>query len=163
MARHTKVVTIEASGRDKGKRFFLTEMSAAAFAEWVMKATFAISKNGGQVSPDFIKDGIPGLLMFGLTAITTCSFEAARPLVDEIMACVQTMPGLLTDSHDRRNMIRPTMPEDFEEYTTVLQLQKEALELHLGFSIADKWLEYQLSLVSAEALSSSNMGTSLLQ
>jgi len=48
MARKTATVTISAEGRDKGKTFFLTEMSAERSEEWGERALLALVRGGGQ-------------------------------------------------------------------------------------------------------------------
>lgn len=147
---HTKKITITAQGRDFGKRFVVTEMSAWAWDEWQSRALFAISKGGGAVPDDFTEQGLAGLLAFGLQALTSVSFEEARPLMAELMACVGACPD-----DARPDFVRPggVLESDFEEAKTIQFLRKEALELHLGFSIADEWLKYQAALSALRGIS----------
>lgn len=142
--------------RDHGKRFFITEMSAWDWEQWQARAAFAVSRGGGAVPEDLASEGIAGLLAFGLNALACCSFEDARPLMDELLGCVQIM-----SDKERPDFVRPgpirwrdegTKEEpvwaDIEEASTIQLLRKEALELHLGFSIAAKWLEYRTFLAA---------------
>ena len=150
--RQVKQITITTPGRDFGKRFVITEMSAWAWDEWQSRALFAISKGGGAVPDDFTEQGLAGLLAFGLQALTSVSFEEARPLMAELMACVARCPD-----DARPDFARPggVLDSDFEEAKTIQFLRREALELHLGFSIADEWLKYQTALSALRATSSS--------
>jgi hypothetical protein len=161
--RKTKEVTIAAEGRDKGKRFFITEMSAPRFAEWATRASLAITRGGGNVPAGVLDDGFAGLVAFGLQALASCAFEDARPLLAELDACVQAMPdpsrpgfvrpgGLVEDTADQEG--------DLQEFMSVFRLRQEVLELHLGFSLAAEWLKYQTALAAERAANSSDTPTS---
>ena len=151
--RHTKVVTITHEGRDKGKRFYLTEMGAVDWEDWYFRAAFIISKGGGQVPDDLKTEGIAGLLTFGLNSLMFASVAEAKPLADELLRCVQVMPDPTKPDFVRPGPVHwrdtDAIGADVEEGITITMLRKEVLELHLGFSVADKWLEYRRLLAAA--------------
>lgn len=131
-----KIVVIDgdaASNRDAGKAYFVQEMDAYRAEKWAMRAFFAIAQSGvdlGEVS----KGGIVGLKVAGLQALMNMRFEAAEPLLDEMMDCISRVP-------DRKNpeIYRALRRDqnDIEEVSTLLRLRMEVLELHTGFTMAD--------------------------
>lgn len=143
MARKTATVTIDADTRDKGKTFFLTEMPATDGEAWATRALFAIGRSGIDVPEEILSAGMAGVAMVGVSNLLRASFDEARPLLDEMMGCVQIVP-------DPRNpMIRRGLVEagpdgegaDIEEISTRLRLRSEVVALHVGFSIHEKLSE----------------------
>ena len=122
--RNTVDITITAAGRDAGKTFRLTEMSASAAETWAIRAFMAIAKGGMEI-PDGIPQSIAGIAILGFKALAGADYATAKPLMDEMMSCVQ----ILTDS----GIARKPVEEDIEEVATRLQLRKEVFELHTGF------------------------------
>jgi hypothetical protein len=147
MSRRTKDFKVEASGRDQGKIFRLTEMSAFATEVWAAKALLALL-NAGVDIPDNVKDaGLAGLASIALSALGKMPAESLIPLMEEMMTCVQAVP-------DPRNPLpRPLFPDDIEEVMTLLKIRKELLELHLGFSLAAKLSSSTASAAEAETTS----------
>jgi len=132
MARRTEEFKVEAVGRDKGKIFLLTEMSAFAAEKWAAKALLALMKSGADIPENTLSAGTAGLASIAMTAFGNVPPEALMPLLDEMMACVQCIP-------DPRNpMPRKLVEEDIEEITTIFEIRKRLLDLHLGFSLAAK-------------------------
>lgn len=131
--RKTETVAITAAGRDMGKVFSLTEMSAVAAEKWATRALFALGRNGVDVPDDLMTGGMAGLVALGIRTITSLAFEDAEPLLDEMMECVSFVPD-------------PAKPEvllpwglaqtQVEEVATLLRLRDEVVNLHVGFSIA---------------------------
>lgn len=130
MARKTKTVTITSSGRDQGKVFFLTEMPATKAEKWAARAFLALAKAGLDVPEEAASAGVAGFAAMGLDAIGKLNWEDAEPLLDEMMGCVQVQPS--------PGITRPLVEsaDDIEEVMTLLEIRKELLELHLGFSLA---------------------------
>ena len=155
MARRTKEITIEAAGRDKGKRFFLTEMSAWDLHQWMAKATLAVTASGNIVPAEILNGGIVGLLAFAIQALTSASFEKAEPLMEQMLRCAQIMPDPV-----RPQVKRPWVKEDFEEVITFAILQKEVMQLHVNFSIQDEWSKFLSAFRTIAQQSLSNMPTS---
>lgn len=153
MARKSAVVTISREGRDKGKTFVITEMSAMRAEKWATRAFLALGRAGVEV-PDGLADaGIAGLAVLGLRALASLRFEDAEPLLDEMFARVQIMP-------DPRNpeTVRSVMEDEVEEVSTILKLRAEALDLHMGFSFAGDVFALISDMISSPA--SPSTGTS---
>jgi len=129
MARHTKLVVIEAEGRDKGKVFKITEMDAMQAERWATRLLLGLAKSGVEI-PDGIEEaGMAGVATLAIKAIGGINFADAEPLLDEMMTCVKIMPD---PKHP--DVERAWLKEDFEEVATLLQLRKEVFELHTNFS-----------------------------
>lgn len=123
--RKTATVTIAAQGRDTGKVFVITEMSAAASEEWAGRALFAMMNSGVEIPDNIASAGLAGIAAMGIGALTKVSFDAAKPLLDEMMTCVQIKPS--------QNVTRALIADDIEEVATLLTLRKEVFNLHLSF------------------------------
>lgn len=128
MARKTSVYTVETDGRDKGKSYVLTEMPAAQAEKWAMRALLAAARSGIDIG-NAAGMGMQGVAILGIQALFNISWEEAEPLIDEMMTCVQIKEP---------SGARPLMGEDIEEVMTRFELRQAVLELHMGFSIADK-------------------------
>ncbi len=132
MARSTKDVTITAEGRDKGKVFRLTEMSAAAGERWAIRAVLALGHAGYQVPDNFLGGGMAVLASIGFSALLRIDFHDAEPLLNEMMACVTCV----TDPAS--GIVRPLIDDDTEEVATRLFLRDEVAALHVGFSPVER-------------------------
>lgn len=125
MARKTQTVTIEREGRDKGKTFKLTELSAYESEEWAARALFALMNAGVDIPADIANAGLAGVVSLGISALTKLSFEQAKPLMDKMMACVEYQPS--------PKVTRPLIEDDIEEVATLVQLRESVLKLHTDF------------------------------
>lgn len=131
MARYTKIVKIEASGkRDAGKSYFITEMSAHDSFKWGCKAVLALV-NAGVNLPDGSENlGMAGLVGLTLSSLKTgLKWEEAEPLMDELMTCVKFIPD-----PNKPDIVRDIYPGDIEEFTTIAQLHSEVFKLHINFT-----------------------------
>jgi hypothetical protein len=125
MARKEITVTIATEGRDQGKRFKITEMSAAAGERWAIRAFLALARSG-VVIPDYVQDmGWAGMATIGLRAFAGISYELAQPLLDEMLQCVQIVEP---------NVTRGLTEDDVEEIATYVELRREVFQLHVDFS-----------------------------
>ncbi|END8615764.1 TPA: hypothetical protein ACTL3K_004929, partial [Escherichia coli] len=120
MARKEKFITIEGQGRDKGKVFHLTEMSASQAEWWAMRAIMAMGRGGVELPDDVRSLGMAALALEGLKALSKIPPDEARPLMDEMMDCVQFVPD-----PKKRSIRRPLVEEDIEEIITRLNLRAE--------------------------------------
>lgn len=128
MARKTAIFNAT-DGRDKGKAFFITELPAADAEDWAMRALFALINAGVEIPDDLLSAGLAGLAALGVKSLTKVPYEAAKPLFDTMMQCVQFIP----DPRDHRT-VRPLMTnDDIEEVSTRLALRKAVLDLHMDF------------------------------
>lgn len=130
MARKTKIITITAEGRDRGRAYLITEMPAAQAEKWAARAFLALARSGVQMPDEVSGAGFAGLALMGLRALSGLRFEDAEPLMDEMFGCVAFLPD------GRAELRRPLMEDEIEEVATRLHLREEVLELHTGFSLA---------------------------
>ena len=134
MARKVKEVVITAEGRDQGKTFVITEMPADQAERWALRALLALQAAGVSLPDGFEAAGMAGVAFAGLSALNRIRYEDIAPLLQEMMGCVKYRhrPG-----QDAQPL---AVGEEcqVEEVATLLQLRAEVLELHTGFSLADK-------------------------
>lgn len=128
MARKQATVTITAEGRDKGKVFEITEMPASQSEEWAGRALFAMLNAGVQIPDNIASGGLAGVASLGIDALTKVSFEAAKPLLDQMFSCIKIKPSA--------TVTRDLIEDDIEEVATRLRLRKEVWNLHVDFSTA---------------------------
>lgn len=126
MALKTKQITIE-YGRDKGRVFLITEMSAAHADNWAMRALIALANGGvdlGGLSP---QQGMMGMAGVALDALGRLKADDAIPLLNELLDCVQIIP--------EGGQPRPLNMDfnDVEDFTTLWRLRKEVFALHTDF------------------------------
>ena len=133
MARKSKPVTIEAPGRDHGKRFIITEMPAAQAEAWAFRAMGAMARAGLDIPTGTMESGMAGFAMVGLKAFLAAPWEVVAPLLAEAMACVRVIMPAFPDG---RALVEDGNGDDIEEVATRIKLRDEVFELHLGFSIA---------------------------
>ncbi|MEE2977536.1 MAG: hypothetical protein VYB88_08675 [Pseudomonadota bacterium] len=126
MGRKTSFFTAT-DGRDKGKRFRITEMPATRSEEWAARALFALMQSGVDVDDDVLKAGLAGLAAIGIKALTKVPFDLVKPLFDEMMTCVQY------EFSGQAGGARDLIEDDIEEVVTRLKLRKAVLDLHLEF------------------------------
>lgn len=132
--RRKKVVTITDEGRDKGKRFLITEMLSSQGESWAFRVLFAAGNAGIKVPDPSL--GMAGLAQVGLASLFAIPWIVAEPLLREMMECVQICPD-----HKNPSFTRPLEPAgdgdyDIEEIATRLKLRKEIFQLHVDFSSA---------------------------
>jgi len=128
MARRTAEITIESEGRDRGKRFLLTEAPAIRAEKWAQRASLAVGKSAVQIDGDLADAGWGALAIIGLKVLGGVNYAAAEPLLDEVLEQVQIIEPKIT---------RPLTPDDVEEVGTLLRLRGEVLALHLGASLVE--------------------------
>ena len=128
MARKTTTFTAT-DGRDKGKRFLVTEMSAYRSEEWAARALFAVMQSGVEVPDEVLSAGFAGIAAIGIKALTKVPFELAKPLFDEMMTCVQF--EFVAGQEGGARALVEGENGDIEEVATRLKLRKVVLDLHL--------------------------------
>src|SRR5574338_1443535 len=128
MARATENYTITDDGRDKGKVFVITEMAAEQGEEWAMRALLALMANGVDLPEGVENAGMAAIAQIGIKALARLKWEDAKPLLDEMMGCVQFMPD------PRKPMVvRPLFADDIEEIATRVKLRARVFALHTAF------------------------------
>lgn len=140
--RKTKSVTITAEGRDKGKTYFLTEMNPKKSEKWAARVILALIHSGADIPDDAAKGGMAGIASMGskgvMALLSGARWEDIEPLLDEMLECVKCQPN-----KNDTTVLVDLLPEEagadqIEEIGTLFTLRKEVLELHLGFSLAEK-------------------------
>ena len=131
MARKESSFTAE-TGRDKGKQFLITEMPASQAEGWAIKAILAIGNAGIEIPENLASQGMAGLMAVGYMNLLKIPFEAAKPLLDEMMSCVQIIPS--------QNVKRALIEDDIEEVKTRLLLRKAVWDLHMDFFLGESQL-----------------------
>ncbi|MDU7377828.1 MAG: hypothetical protein E7L09_05575 [Enterobacteriaceae bacterium] len=150
MARKEKIFTVEANGRDKGKKFKIKEMSARQAEEWAIRVACAVMGTGvsvpdsvmnalGQMSQpkpeeqsarelydSVMASGMVALAKFGITALAKVPFEQSKPLMDELVSCVSFV-------YDDKGSTIPLDESHIEEASTWFRLKTEAFKLHVDF------------------------------
>ena len=141
--------------RDAGKKFLLTEMSARRSEKWATRVLLALLAGGVEIPDDVLGAG-----MAGVAAVSSSgngflrggiAFETVEPLLDEMLECVQIA---------EQNMTRELTEDDIEEVATLVWLRGEVLQLHVGFSIAERISAY---LAARKSMVSLNTPTSSAQ
>ena len=117
------------TGRDKGKEFLITEMSATQAENWAIKAVLAIGNAGIEIPDTLVSQGMAGLVAVGYMNLLKIPFDAAKPLLDEMMGCVQFIPS--------PNVKRFLIEDDIEEVSTRLALRKAIWNLHMDFFLGE--------------------------
>lgn len=128
MARKETFITIERDGRDQGKMFYIKEMAASQAEWWAMQALMAMGRGGVDIPDDLRSMGMAAMAVEGLKAIAKIPPDEAKPLLDELMACVQAVPNPADKS-----VVRPILESDIEEVLTRLTLRAEVFKLHVDF------------------------------
>jgi len=139
MTRRTDDILITAEGRDKGKLFCITEMTAAAAEEWALRAILALSKNGVEIPDEVIEaPSLAGVAFVGLKAFGKVNAAEMIELFRDCMKCVEIYPGyeLGNEKKFKRALIEGDSA-DIEEVQTRVFLRTEVISLHLGFSLRD--------------------------
>jgi hypothetical protein len=114
-------------GRDKGKLFLITEMTARQADIWSTKAMFAITK-GGIAMPEMTSTGMAGLARAGLPALLLAPYDTIEPLLNELMACVKIIPN-----PNDKSVLRPLIDEDIEDYSNYTVLRDKVFGLMTDF------------------------------
>jgi len=136
-------------GRDVGKQFLITEMSASQAENWAFKVILAIGNSGIEIPDNLAAQGMAGLLTVGYLNLLKIPFEAAKPLLDEMMGCVQIVPS--------PNIKRPLIEDDIEEVKTRLSLRKAVWDLHMDFFLEEKESTSESPAQASTTIGSSNI------
>lgn len=135
MARKTTTLTIPAGddNRDAGKKFLITEMSAAKAERWATRGFLKLAKSGIDIGDIGATPSMAAIAVLGFRALGKLDPEDLEPLLDEMFTCVQYVPEL---EGAPLQAIRDGDNSQIEEVTTRLAIRKAVFELHTGFSLA---------------------------
>ncbi len=126
--RKTATFTVEAEGRDKSKSFLLTEMAATKAEDWAIRAMLALGAANVELPDGALELGMAALAEVGLKRLFSLNADTVKPLLDELMECVQIQPD-----RKRPEVRRALIENDIEEVRTLLTLKWEVLKLHMDF------------------------------
>jgi hypothetical protein len=121
-----KVVREAQPGRDEGKVFVLTELSARRAESWGGRALTALTHAGAELPDEIMTAGMAGFAMMGMQALSSIKFEEIEPLMEEMFECVQICPN---PGHPE--VVRALVEDDIEEVYTRFQLRVAVLNLHV--------------------------------
>lgn len=124
MTRRTDLVTITEDNRDKGRTYIITEMSAFQAEDLAVRVLLALANAGVDV-PE-ATTGMAGLAVAGMDALKKLPYSTAKPILDEIR-------GFMQYQHKPGQPPMPLSEDNLEEVTTLFNLRKAFLALHLGF------------------------------
>lgn len=128
MARKTAMFPITEAGRDKGKVFLITEMSAARAESWAMRVLLALMSGNVEIPEGFQELGMAGLAELGMRSLGALKWEVAEPLLAEMLECVEYIPD-----PNKTHVHRPLIEDDIEEVASRLKLRIEVWKLHMDF------------------------------
>jgi len=128
MARKEIYYTVDSKDRDAGKTFFIREMSASQAEWWAIRAGMAMARNGVELPDNFSDMGMAAMATTGMSMVAKIPLDEAKPLLAELMDCVQIVPNPENQSI-KRNLI----DDDIEEVGTRLKLRAEVFKLHVAF------------------------------
>lgn len=130
MARKEIPFIVETEGRDKGKEFLITEMSAwdaDSLAQDIFRAMG--DSNYSSIPADVIAMGCAGLATVGLSVISASSPEVARQLRDRLMSTVD----IVITSEGQRQQRKVNGSLDFEEVSTIRSLLDKVFQVNFDF------------------------------
>lgn len=130
MARKEIPFIVETEGRDKGKEFLITEMSAwdaDSLAQDIFRAMG--DSNYSSIPADVIAMGCAGLATVGLSVISASSPEVARQLRDRLMSTVD----IIITNEGQRQQRKVNGSLDFEEVSTIRSLLDKVFQVNFEF------------------------------
>ncbi|MBA7802510.1 hypothetical protein HV170_13395 [Citrobacter freundii] len=130
MARKEIPFIVEEEGRDKGKEFLITEMSAwdaDSLAQDIFRAMG--DSNYSSIPADVIAMGCAGLATVGLSVISASSPEVARQLRDRLMSTVDII--ITNDGKCQQRKVNGSL--DFEEVSTIRSLLDKVFQVNFDF------------------------------
>lgn len=122
------IVTDE--GRDKGKEFIITEMSAWDADELAQDIFRAMGdSNYTGIPADVIAMGCAGLATVGLSVLSASSPDVSRTLRERLMSTVQ-----IVITHEGKTQMRKVNGTiDFEEVQTIRQVMDQVFKVNFDF------------------------------
>jgi hypothetical protein len=137
MARKTEVVSAPSwCGRDQGKTFVITEMSAVVAEKWALAMFIALKGTSAAIPYEVERLGMIGVAVATINAFLAADVDRAKldPLLDQMLTCITRIRDLKAP-----NVVTPLRLEldDIEEVATLAWLRSEVLRVHTGFPVAE--------------------------
>lgn len=124
--RHQKTIQVDLEGRDKGKTFLLTEMSASQAEAWADRTFLMLAHSAVDLPRGIERAGMAGIAQIA-HLLGSVQFPELKPLMDELLGCVQRIED------PRKPFPRAIDDEDVEEVATRQFLRREVIDLHTNF------------------------------
>lgn len=132
--KKSKIITIEKEGRDFGKRFKITEMSARQLEDWTIELVGALINSGLDISDEGgVSEVAQQLSHKGLGFLKNIKIELVKPLYDRLLECVVYLGMNGKDNAVSRTLTNDTADEVIEEVGTLFVLRGEVVKLHFDF------------------------------
>ena len=130
MSRKEIPFTVTDEGRDKGKEFIITEMSAWDADELAQDIFRAMGdSNYTGIPADVIAMGCAGLATVGLSVLSASSPDVSRTLRERLMSTVQ-----IVITHEGKTQMRKVNGSiDFEEVHTIRQVMDQVFKVNFDF------------------------------
>jgi len=132
--RKTSTYVVNDDGRDKSKTFLITEMAATKAEDWAIRVMLALGAANVDIPDGAMQLGMAALAEIGLKKLFAIQADTIRPLLTELMECVEFIPN---PQKPQVKIGYPIFETQIEEVRTLLMLKWEVLKLHLDFSLAD--------------------------
>lgn len=156
MARKVeRFIVPAAGGRDAGKVFIITEKPAFQAETWANRLLCAMGNARIDIPEGLAGMGMAGIVAIGVQALSGMSFPAVKPLLDEMLECIQFMPDPNKPAILRALNMHA---DDIEEVATIYRLRRAVFDLHVGFLISV--LSQTLGAPGAEKSSEGSPNTS---
>lgn len=157
--RKREIVQVPAGfGRDAGKQFQITEMSAARAEKWAVRFIIALKGTTAAIPPELETLGMVGVAIRGINSFLAADVDFAKlePLLDEMFECVQIVrdPAVRDRSSGEPIATPLVSPDDVEEIGTRAWLRSEVLRVHTNFSLhafLSAWLERTMATTTSPA------------
>jgi hypothetical protein len=154
VARRREKLVIERPGRDQGKVFWITEMSAADAEYWAGRLLTLLAKGNQQVPPGFFQMGMEGIAAWvAVHGVGGIDWMVAKPLMDEMIDCVTIQPD------PNRNLTRALIDDDIEEITTRMAIREAWFDTHLGFSVRERYFNWTTEPLAETSPTGQNIAT----
>lgn len=125
-----EVLFTATDGRDAGKEFVITEMSAwdaDSLAQDIFRAMG--ESNYTEIPPDVIAMGCAGLATVGLSVLSASSPDVAQTLRDRLISTVEIV--ITHDGNQQSRKVNGAI--DFEEVSTIRQVMDKVFKLNFDF------------------------------
>lgn len=131
--RREKEVTITEEGRDKGKTFVLTELSAEEGELWATRAMELLERAGFIASEEHKASGVAGLAVVARPFTLATARALQDPSLEGMWAHVKFRPPKDTAPNAPLQDLFRGSDCQIQEWTTRLKLRVEFFQLHTGF------------------------------
>lgn len=130
MSRKEISYIVTEEGRDKGKEFIITEMSAWDADELAQDIFRAMGdSNYTGIPADVIAMGCAGLATVGLSVLSASAPDVSRTLRERLMSTVQVVI-----THEGKTQMRKVNGSiDFEEVQTIRQVMDQVFKVNFDF------------------------------